>query len=41
MLPLEFGDNEPHCDLGKIPEGVPFMTHFVSIFAKYMKNTAP
>jgi len=38
---FEFGDNEPHCYLGKIPEGMPFMTHFVRVFAEYMKNRAP
>jgi hypothetical protein len=38
---LEFGNNEPHCYAGKIPEGVPFLTYFVRVFAEYMKNTAP
>ena len=38
---FEFGNNEPHCYPGKIPEGVPFMTHFVRVFAEYMRDTAP
>ena len=38
---FEFGNNEPHCYVGKIPEGVPFMTHFLRTFADYMKSTAP
>jgi Putative esterase len=38
---FEFGNNEPHCYPGKIPEGVPFMTHFVRMFAEYIKSTAP
>ena len=38
---FDFGNNEPHCYPGKIPEGVPMMTHFVKVFAAYMKSTAP
>jgi hypothetical protein len=38
---FEFGNNEPHCYTGKIPEGVPFMTYFVRVFAEHMKSTAP
>jgi len=38
---FDFGNNEPHCYVGKIPEGVPFMTHFLRTFADYMKSTAP
>jgi hypothetical protein len=38
---FEFGNNEPHCYPGKIPEKVPFMTHFVRVFAEYIGNTAP
>ncbi len=38
---FDFGNNEPHCYVGKIPEGVPFLSYFVRIFADYLKNTAP
>jgi enterochelin esterase-like enzyme len=38
---FDFGNNEPHCYVGKLPEGVPFMTHFLRTFADYMKSTAP
>ncbi|MFN7995560.1 MAG: alpha/beta hydrolase-fold protein [Bryobacteraceae bacterium] len=38
---FEFGNNEPHCYVGKIPEGVPLMTHFVRVFATYIESTAP
>ena len=38
---FEFGNNEPHCYAGKIPEGVPLMTYFVRVFGDYMKSTAP
>ena len=38
---FDFGNNEPHCYAGKIPEGVPFMSHFVRVFAEYIRATAP
>jgi len=38
---FDFGNNEPHCYPGKIPEGVPFMTYFVRAFAEHMRSTAP
>ncbi|HWZ30211.1 MAG TPA: alpha/beta hydrolase-fold protein [Bryobacteraceae bacterium] len=38
---FDFGNNEPHCYPGKIPEGVPNLTYFVRTFAEYMRNTAP
>ncbi len=38
---FEFGNNKPHCYPGEIPEGVPFMTHFVRVFAKHMRSNAP
>jgi hypothetical protein len=38
---FEFGNNEPHCYAGNIPEGVPRMTYFVRTFAEYMRSTAP
>ncbi len=38
---FEFGNNEPHCYAGKIPEGVPFVAYFARVFAEYMKNNAP
>ncbi len=38
---FEFGNNKPHCYVGDIPDGVPMMTHFVNVFAAYMRETAP
>jgi hypothetical protein len=38
---FDFGNNEPHCYLGKIPEGVPFMTHFIRTFGQHMSSTSP
>jgi len=38
---FEFGNNEPHCYMGKIPEGVPMMTYFVRTFAEYLRVAAP
>jgi hypothetical protein len=38
---FEFGNNEPHCYVGKIPEGVPMLTYYVRAFADYMRNAAP
>jgi len=38
---FEFGNNEPHCYVGKIPEGTPFMSYYVRVFAEHMKTTAP
>ena len=38
---FEFGNNEPHCYPGKIPEGTPLMTYFVRTFADHMRSTAP
>ena len=38
---FEFGNNRPHCYVGEIPEGVPMMTHFVRLFADYIRGAAP
>jgi hypothetical protein len=38
---FEFGNNEPHCYPGKIPEGVPLMTYFVRVFGDYLAGRAP
>lgn len=38
---FEFGNNEPHCYAGKIPEGVPMLTYYVRVFADYIRKTAP
>jgi hypothetical protein len=38
---FEFGNNEPHCYTGNIPEGVPMLTHFVRVFAEYIRGAAP
>ena len=38
---FEFGDNQPHCYVGKIPEGVPMLSYYLPIFAKHMQTMAP
>jgi len=38
---FEFGNNKPHCSVGEIPDGVPMMTHFVRLFADYIRGAAP
>jgi enterochelin esterase-like enzyme len=38
---FDFGNNQPHCYVGEIPEGVPYLTYFVRKFADYMRDTAP
>jgi hypothetical protein len=38
---FEFGNNQPHCYAGEIPNGVPMMTHFVRVFADYIRGAAP
>ena len=38
---FEFGDNQPHCYAGKIPEGVPMLSYYLPIFAKHMQTMAP
>lgn len=38
---FDFGNNEPHCYVGKIPEGVPPLSYFVRTFASYIRNIAP
>jgi hypothetical protein len=38
---FEFGNNEPHCYVGKVPDGVPMLTHYMRVFADYMRNIAP
>jgi len=38
---FDFGNNEPHCYTGVIPEGVPMLTHFVRVFAEYIRGAAP
>jgi hypothetical protein len=38
---FEFGNNEPHCYAGKIPEGVPMLTYHVRVFSDYIRKTAP
>lgn len=38
---FDFGNNEPHCYAGKIPEGVSLFTYYLPIFAKHMETMAP
>jgi enterochelin esterase-like enzyme len=38
---FDFGNNEPHCYVGKIPEGVPQFTHFIRAFGQFMSSTSP
>ena len=38
---FEFGNNEPHCYVGKIPEGVSMFAFYLPIFAEHMRTMAP
>ena len=38
---FEFGNNEPHCYVGKVPEGVPMFTYYLPIFSEHMRRMAP
>jgi hypothetical protein len=38
---FEYGNNEPHCWAGKIPEGQTLETHYLPIFAEHMRKMAP
>ncbi|SPE42833.1 conserved exported hypothetical protein [Candidatus Sulfopaludibacter sp. SbA3] len=38
---FEFGNNRPHCYVGDIPDGIPMLSHFVRVFADYIRGTAP
>jgi enterochelin esterase-like enzyme len=38
---FEFGDNQPHCYSGKIPDGVPFMSQFIRTFGEHMRSVSP
>ena len=38
---FEFGNNEPHCYPGKIPEGVPMLTYYTRVFGEYLRTMAP
>lgn len=38
---FDFGNNEPHCYVGKIPTGVTMLSYYIPIFADYMRKMAP
>jgi len=38
---FEFGNNEPHCYVGKIPPGVSMFAFYLPIFAEHMRTMAP
>lgn len=38
---FDFGNNKPHCYAGDIPDGVPFLSYFVRIFADHIRTMAP
>ena len=38
---IEYGDNEPHCYVGKIPAGQTLEMYYLPIFAAHMKAMAP
>jgi hypothetical protein len=38
---VEYGNNEPHCYPGKIPQGQTMETHYLPIFAAHMRKMAP
>jgi hypothetical protein len=38
---FEYGDNEPHCYVGKIPPGQTLEMHYLPLFARHMRAMAP
>ncbi|MEO8657533.1 MAG: hypothetical protein ABI693_03645 [Bryobacteraceae bacterium] len=38
---FEYGPDEPHCYVGKIPPGQSYEGHYLPIFAEHMRKTAP
>jgi hypothetical protein len=38
---FEFGNNEPHCYVGKIPEETNVLSHYLPVFAEHMRKMAP
>ena len=38
---FDFGNNQPHCYVGDIPEGTPWLSYYLPVFAKYIKTMAP
>ena len=38
---FEFGNNEPHCYVGKIPAGTSVLSYYLPVFAEYMSKMAP
>ncbi len=38
---FEFGNNEPHCYAGKVPDGVNLFAYYLPIFAAHMRSMAP
>ncbi len=38
---FDFGNNEPHCYVGKVPNGVPMLSYYTRVFADYMRSIAP
>jgi hypothetical protein len=38
---FQYGDNEPHCWAGKIPNGQALETYYLPIFAEHMRTMAP
>ncbi len=38
---FQYGDNEPHCYVGKIPPGQTLQMYYLPIFAAHMREMAP
>ena len=38
---FEFGNNEPHCYVGKIPDETNLLSHYLPVFAEHMRTMAP
>lgn len=38
---FEYGPDQPHCYVGKIPSGETFESHYLPVFAEHMKKMAP
>ena len=38
---FDFGNNQPHCYVGDVPAGTPWLSYYLPVFAKYIKTMAP
>jgi len=38
---FDFGNNKPHCYVGDVPEGTPWLSYYLPVFSNYIKTMAP